>query len=104
MFMNTLTQNQNRAADQSPNTSRGYVVPAVNISSNPDEYLVEAEMPGVAKDGIEVSVEGNQLTIVGRRQAEVQTGEFLYCESCPNDYRRVFEIASDIDTAKISAQ
>jgi len=102
--MNTLTQNQNRAADQPASASRDYVVPAVNISSNANEYLVEAEMPGVAKDGIEVLVEGNQLTILGRRQAEAQTGEFLYCESCPDDYRRVFEIASDIDTAKISAQ
>jgi len=102
--MKTLTQNQNRAADQPANASRAYVVPAVNISSNANEYLVEAEMPGVAKDGIEVLVEGNQLTIVGHRQPEAQTGEFLYCESCPDDYRRVFEIASDIDTAKISAQ
>jgi len=102
--MNTLTQNQNRAADQPKSTDRSFVVPAVNISSNPDEYLVEAEMPGVARDGLEVLVEGNQLTIIGRRQPEAQTGEFLYCESCPDDYRRIFEIASDIDTTKITAQ
>lgn len=102
--MNTLTQDQNRVANAASTTDRGYIIPAVNISSNADEYLVQAEMPGVAKDGLEVSVEGNELTIIGRRKNEPQPGEFLYCESCPEDYRRVFELASDIDTAKISAQ
>jgi len=104
MNTNTLTQNQNRPADQAASANRGFVTPAVNISSNADEYVVEAEMPGVARDGIEVSIEGNQLTIIGRRQPEAQPGEFLYCESCPDDYRRVFEIAADIDSAKINAQ
>jgi HSP20 family protein len=34
---------------------------------------------------------------------EKPSGEAVYCEACPDDYRRVFEIASDIDTSKISA-
>jgi len=95
---------------ESPRTEPGraeridYVCPCVNITSNADEYLLEVEMPGVGKDGVDISVEGNELTIVGRRRREKPAGAAVYCESCPDDYRRVFEIASEIDAAKISAE
>jgi HSP20 family protein len=81
-----------------------YMCPCVNITSVGDEYVLDVEMPGVSKEGVEISVEGNELTIVGRRQREKPAGEAVYCESCPGDYRRVFEIASDIDATKISAE
>jgi HSP20 family protein len=81
-----------------------YLCPCVNISSSKDDYLLEVEMPGVSKDGLEVTVEGNELTIIGRRRREKPGGEAVYCETCPEDYRRVFEIASDIDISKINAQ
>jgi len=80
------------------------VLPPVNISAGKDEYLLEVEMPGVNKDGLEVSVEGSELTIVGHRLPDSFTGEVVYRESSDADYRRVFEISSDIDTGKITAE
>jgi len=98
----TLTQTQQRlTGDGSRQRS---VLPPVNISAAKDEYLLEVEMPGVNKDGLEVSVEGNELTIVGKRQPDQFTGEVVYRESSEADYCRVFEISSDIDTGKISAE
>ena len=61
-------------------------------------------MPGVNKQGLEVTVEGNELTIIGRRASDVPEGELCYCESPQADYRRVFELGPDVDTSKISAE
>ena len=101
--MNTTVDSSK--TEQGQNAERiAYMCPCVNITLSDDEYLLEVEMPGVSKDGVEISVEGNELTIIGRRQRQKPAGEPVYCESCPDDYRRVFEIASDIDTTKISAE
>ena len=83
---------------------RGYVVPPANISANDNEYLIELEMPGVNKEGLEITVEGNELTIVGRRQQESPQGELCYCESAQADFRRVFELGPDVDTSRVDAR
>jgi HSP20 family protein len=57
----------------------------------------------VAKDGLEINLEDNVLTIAGRRQPE-PTAKLLHRESNPVDYRRVFELDPSIETGKISAQ
>ncbi len=100
--MDTLTQTQPRLTDDG--SGQRSVLPPVNISSLHDEYLLEIEMPGVNKDGLEISVEGNELTIVGQRQPGQFSGEVVYRESSDAGYRRVFEMSSDIDTGKISAE
>ena len=83
---------------------RNYVTPNVDITESKDGYLLEAEMPGVNKEGLELLLEGNELTIVGHRRADVIDSQLLYRESSPTDYRRVFVLDPAIDTGKISAQ
>ncbi len=61
-------------------------------------------MPGVNKEGLELTLEGAEITIVGHRQAEALPGSPLFRESQGWDYRRVFELDPAIDTAKISAK
>jgi HSP20 family protein len=61
-------------------------------------------MPGVSKAGLEVTVEGLELTIVGRRSTEAPSGEPLFRESRQADYRRVFELDPAIDSSKVSAK
>ena len=76
----------------------------MNIYETDDGYVLQAEMPGVAKQGLEITLEGNTLTFVGRRNEDSVTGNVLYRESRGADYRRVFELDPAIDTAKISAE
>ena len=78
-------------------------LPPANIREEHDAYLLELEMPGVSKSGIEVTVENNELTIVGHRADAPPQGEVVYRESRHGDYRRAFEIDASIDTAKIVA-
>jgi HSP20 family protein len=44
--------------------------PAINVWANEDGLLVNAEMPGVQVDGIDVSVDGKTLTISGERMTD----------------------------------
>ena len=102
--MANSTATQNQPARTAGRETRDYVMPAANISATDNEYVLELEMPGVAKDGVEVSTEGNELTIIGHRQTEVPEGELCYCESAFCDYRRVFELGPDVDTSNITAE
>lgn len=81
-----------------------YVSPDVNIFETDNSYTLEAEMPGVTKDTLEVTLEGNCLTLVGHRTDPTPTGALLLRESRPADFRRVFELDPAIDTRRIRAQ
>jgi HSP20 family protein len=81
-----------------------FVVPVVNIFETRDGYALEAEMPGVNKDGLEITLDGNEITIIGRRATEPVNGDLLLRERSTADYRRVFELDPAIDAGKISAK
>ncbi len=87
-----------------PGVSAAVVMPEVNIFETRDGYVLEAEMPGVNKDGVDVTVESNTLTIAGRREKSELKADALYRESSDADYRRVFELDPAIDTARITAK
>lgn len=103
--MNSVADAQTQSPrQQSQQNERGYIIPPANISQAENEYLLELDMPGVNKGGLEITVENNELTIIGRRQMDLPAGELCYCESGLADYRRVFELGPDIDTTKIGAE
>ena len=87
-----------------PVAERPFVAPDVNIYETADGFVLQAEMPGVTKDGLEVTLEGNTLTFIGRRQDEPARGNLLYRESRATNYRRVFELDPAIDAEKIAAE
>jgi HSP20 family protein len=95
-------------ADPTPAAERSehqnFVVPVVNILETQNGYALEAEMPGVNKGGLEITLEGNEITIIGRRTTGTFNGEVLLRECSVADYRRVFELDPAIDTDKISAK
>ena len=85
-------------------TRQEYLLPEVDIFETKDGYVLEAEMPGVKKEGLEITLEGSELSIVGRRQTEVTPGQAVIRESSGRDYRRVFELDPVVDTGKIAAR
>jgi HSP20 family protein len=81
-----------------------YVAPEVNIFETNDAYFLEAEMPGVGKDGLEINLDGSEITITGRRNVASPSGEAIVRERRAADFSRVFELDPAIDTARISAR
>ena len=49
----------------------------VDVTEKPDAFVVHAEIPGVAKDDIQVTIEGNQVTIAAevKRESEQKDGD-----------------------------
>ena len=93
---------------EKPNTNQTareeFVAPNVNIFETPEGYVLQAELPGVSKDGLDITLEGAEITITGRRNPDAVAGQTLFRERNTADYRRVFELDPAIDTAKVSAK
>jgi HSP20 family protein len=58
----------------------------------------------VNKEGLEISVENSELTLIGRRALPTIDGTVLHRESRRENYRRAFELDPSIDTDRIMAQ
>ena len=99
--MNTLVR-ENR--DNERGQSEQFITPSGSVVEAGDGYTLEVEMPGVNKDGLEISVENNELTIVGRRSRPGLEGKLIHRESRPENYRRTFELDPSIDADKITAK
>ena len=81
-----------------------FVTPVASLTENADGYELQIEMPGVNKEGLEISVENNELTIFGRRSLPQIEGTPIHREMRSHNYRRAFELDPSIDMAKISAR
>lgn len=79
------------------------VTPAVDIYETPEGLVVKADLPGVAKEGLDVRVENNLLTIRGRA-AHAAPGDLLYREYELANFFRQFELNDQVDQLKISAE
>lgn len=101
---NNLATTEQRATREQRQENRRYLQPTVNVVETKDAYILEAEMPGVNKDGLEILLEGTELTIIGRRNLVHSGAEFLYRESRETDFRRAFELDPSIDTSRITAR
>jgi HSP20 family protein len=99
--MDTLVR-ENRNTDQ--RRTEQFATPAASVLEDNDAYLLKVEMPGVNKEGLEISVENNELTIIGRRSLPQIEGTLIHRESRADNFRRVFELDPSIDTSKVSAR
>jgi len=102
--MSTLTKTDQRKPQQQQPQAETFITPPTNIREVKDAYILEVEMAGVSKQGLDVTVEGNELIIVGRRSDPPLEGSPLIRESRPVAYRRVFELDPSIDTARMVAK
>jgi len=89
---------------ETPRQAARFVTPDVNIFEAENGWTLQAEMPGVSKDGLEVTLEGSELTLIGRRADANPEATPLWRESYRADYRRVFELDPTVDATRISAQ
>jgi len=102
--MSQILKPEDRTAAQNRGSHVTYSTPPTTIVETTDGYVVEAEMPGVTKEGLSVTVDKGQLTLVGRRAGDASPGTTLYRESRGHDFRRVFEIDLSIDASRITAK
>ena len=100
---------------------RGFFVRQVELGNNPaqppaikmdvkeegDAYKVHAELPGVKKEDIHVTIDGNQVSISAevKQEKEVKEGDrVLRAERYFGKVSRSFQLAQDIDDGKAGAR
>ena len=101
--MNT-TVRENRNGQAEARAEEQFLAPSSSVFETGEGYLLQAEMPGVNKEGLEISIENNELTITGRRSLPAVDGILLHRESRRENFRRTFELDPSIDTNRISAK
>lgn len=90
----------NRPADLGPT-----VRPAYEVKETTEAWGVTVYLPGVAKDGLEITAEEGQLRIIGRREWRQPEGwTALYRETPDAAYELVLSHENAVDTDNIAAE
>jgi len=80
------------------------VVPAVDIFEDEYQLTVQAEMPGVSKDNLNVQADRNRLLIEGEVALDLPAGmAALYADLHTKKYRRSFSLSGELEAERIAA-
>ena len=82
---------------------RRYSVPACAISEEAGVVTVRVEMPGVPKEGLEIRIEGNEMSVVGERRGGQTRGRYLIRERRNDSYRKLFTLDDSISREGVEA-
>lgn len=91
--------------EQQQQPQQRYVVPPVDVFEDEASITLLADLPGVAREQLQVRVDGENLvleataTVTGPADMELVYGEL----QCPA-YRRQFTLSRELDTQRIEAQ
>ncbi len=80
--------------------------PKVNTRETEEAYHIEVELPGVKKKDVDISVDGNVLTISGERNVrdEVKDEDYHKVESRYGLFSRSFTLPEKVDISNIEAE
>lgn len=79
----------------------------MDVKETDGQYLVNAEIPGVDKDDIHVTIDGNRVSISAevRQEKEAREGErVIRCERSYGMASRSFSLADEVDESKVQAK
>jgi HSP20 family protein len=80
------------------------ILPAVDIFENASGITVQADMPGVSKDRLDVHIDSDTLSIEGRAVIPMPEGmDALYADIRSTHYQRSFSLSRELDTDRIEA-
>jgi len=80
--------------------------PPVDITERDDAYVVEAELPGLTKDDVKITMENNILTIQGEKKLEKEEkkGSFHRSERAYGSFTRSFTLPSTVKSDQVEAE
>lgn len=90
-----------------PATARAHTWrrPAYDVSENTDAFNVRVSLPGVSRDGVDISIEDETLNITGTRTSLAPEGwRPLRRELPAGDYRLSLRLNVEVNEAKIKAK
>jgi HSP20 family protein len=101
-----VTQRNQDAAPQERRAPRPdqAIRPPVDVFETADGITLQADMPGVSKDRLNLRIDGNTLLLEGNVQFDMQQQmEALYADVRSTLYRCSFVLSNELDTQRIEA-
>ncbi|MCM8796534.1 MAG: Hsp20/alpha crystallin family protein [Candidatus Omnitrophica bacterium] len=94
-----------RWSDRDVGLLEGAWSPAVDIYDSKGNVMVKADIPGMKKDEIEVSVNKDILIIKGEKKQEKETKEkdFVRTERFYGSFNRAIRLPAEVDASKVNA-
>ena len=79
--------------------------PATDIYETKDDYVFKLEVPGLARDDVNVELNNNTLTIKGEKKEnkEVKKEDYHRVESFTGSFSRSYTLPRNVDSKKIKA-
>lgn len=78
--------------------------PPVNLWAGEKSLVATAELPGVAREDINVSVEEDTLTISGQRRPQAEDGEMILSERPTGPFTRTIRLPFRVDADRVEAR
>ncbi len=87
-------------------TEREEIMPSMDIFEQGDDVVVKAELPGMKKEEIEVSVTDNTMTISGEKKQEekVEKKNYFRMERSYGSFTRSFHLPTEVQSDKAKAE
>jgi len=80
--------------------------PSIDIFTENDDVVVKAELPGMKKDDIDVSITDHTMRISGekKREEKIEKKDYYWEESSYGSFVRSFQLPAEVETDKASAK
>lgn len=101
--MNTELKTKEPSANKA--LEQNWLRPLYDVSENEDGFSVRVNLPGVSKNGVDISLEEDVLTVTGSRQSNVPKGWRPLRRELPHgDYRLSLQLNVPVNESKIEAR
>lgn len=98
-----MTQKDAKAVKGAQETERT-IRPAVDIFEDQTGITVQADMPGVSHERLDIQIDRDTLAIEGRAEIPMPEGmEAIYADVRTTRYQRSFTLSSELDAGKADA-
>lgn len=82
------------------------VIPSVDIFEDKNDIVVKAELPGIKKEDIDVTLTDDTISIAGekKKEEEVQKKNYYRWESSYGSFARTFTLPAEVQTDKVKTE
>jgi HSP20 family molecular chaperone IbpA len=101
--MNTETTTRRDEGHPERMTARNAVAPRVDIYENAEEFLIVVDLPGVARDSLQIDLDKGQLVLRAERKLDTR-GAGVSVEFGTRSYLRTFALPRGIEAEKVAAE
>jgi len=103
--MDRIFDDFDRSYDYEPGLIFRSGSPRTNLYEDGDRFEIRAEVPGIAKDDLNVNIQGNYLEISGSRTSDTPDGYKVHrTERGADTFSRSFTLPDDVNAEKVEAK